>query len=145
MAKRTETSIVCLMIDLDKFKEINDTYGHGAGDEVLKAVAERLQSVARETDCPARLGGDEFAVLLTAVKELHLAEFPAKRILDLLRLPIYYEDMTLEIGGIAGFPEDAENPAELMKHADRALYAAKDAGRGVFRFFNPKMLDNHEK
>ncbi|MDA3971366.1 MAG: diguanylate cyclase [Desulfobulbaceae bacterium] len=148
MAKRTGTSVACLMIDLDKFKAVNDTYGHGAGDEVLKAVAERLQSVSRETEFPARLGGDEFAVLLTAVDELHLAEIPAKRIIDQLKLPIYFEDKTFEIGcsiGVAGFPGDAENPVQLIKHADRALYAAKDAGRGTFCFFNPKMLDINEK
>lgn len=148
MAKRTGTRVACLMIDLDKFKAVNDTYGHGAGDEVLKAVAERLRSVSRETEFPARLGGDEFAVLLTAVNEPHLAEVPAKRIIDQLRLPIYFEDKTFEIGcsiGVAGFPGDAENPVQLIKHADIALYAAKDAGRGTFCFFDPKMLDTNGK
>ncbi len=147
LAKRTDTHIACLMIDLDKFKAVNDTHGHGAGDEVLKTVAERLRSVSRESDFAARLGGDEFAMLLTAVDKLDQAKIPAKRIIDQLSLPIYYDDLKLEIGGsigIAGFPMDAESPVDLVKHADRALYAAKDAGRGTFRFFNPDMLSGDE-
>ena len=140
LARRTNSSVACLMIDLDKFKPINDEFGHAAGDAVLKTVGERLNMNSRDTDFVARLGGDEFAMIATVLDESSNAEIPAKRIIDHLNLPIYYEDHDLKIGGsvgIAVFPEDADNVDDLMKLADDALYAAKDAGRNRFRFFEP--------
>ncbi|MBT5521363.1 MAG: GGDEF domain-containing protein [Rhodospirillales bacterium] len=141
MAKRTNSTLACLMIDLDKFKPINDTYGHAAGDEVLRIVAERLNLVSRDTDFVARLGGDEFAMVATAIEDIASAELPAKRIVDQLGLPIYFEDNELKIGGSVGisiYPNDAQNIEGLLKLADDALYASKKAGRNTFRFAKSK-------
>ncbi|MBT3306434.1 MAG: GGDEF domain-containing protein [Alphaproteobacteria bacterium] len=141
MANRTGGNIACLMIDLDKFKPVNDTYGHAAGDEVLKVVGQRLALISRDTDFVARLGGDEFAMIATAIEDAINAELPAKRIVDQLSLPVYFEDNDLKIGGSVGvaiFPRDADNPNDLLKLADDALYAAKDAGRNTFRFAKAK-------
>ena len=118
MAKRTDSYIACLMIDLDKFKPINDTYGHAAGDEVLRIVGERLTHVSRDTDFVARLGGDEFAMIATVLDDASNAELPAKRIIDQLGLPVYYEGKDLKIGGSVGistFPTDADNADDLVK------------------------------
>ena len=141
MAKRTNSTLACLMIDLDKFKPINDTYGHAAGDEVLRIVAERLNLVSRDTDFVARLGGDEFAMVATAIEDIASAELPAKRIVDQLGVPIYFEDNELKIGGSVGisiYPNDAQNIEGLLKLADDALYASKKAGRNTFRFAKSK-------
>ena len=141
MAKRTETSMACMMIDLDKFKPVNDTYGHAAGDEVLKVVGERLTLISRDTDFVARLGGDEFAMIAPVLDDDVSAELPAKRIVDQLGLPVYFEEHDLKIGGSVGvsiYPKDADNAEDLMRLADNALYAAKDAGRNTFRFAETK-------
>ena len=147
-AKRNKSHVACLMIDLDKFKPVNDTYGHIAGDEVLKTIGERLSHITRETDFVARLGGDEFAVIATSIEGPESAELPANRILDQLGLPIYFEDNRLEIGGsigIAIFPDDGATKEDLTRNADTALYAAKDAGRNCFRFFNTNPASIHKK
>ena len=137
MAKRTETCLACMMIDLDKFKPVNDTYGHAAGDEVLKVVGERLSLISRDTDFVARLGGDEFAMIATVLEDGANAELPAKRIVDQLGLPVYFEEHDLKIGGSVGvsiYPKDADNADDLLRLADDALYVAKDAGRNTYRF-----------
>ena len=137
MAKRTKKAMACMMIDLDKFKPVNETYGHAAGDEVLKVVGERLKLVSRDTDFVSRLGGDEFAMIATILDHSENAEILAKRIVDQLGLPVYYEGNELKIGGSVGvsiFPKDADNADDLLKLADEALYAAKDGGRNTFRF-----------
>jgi diguanylate cyclase (GGDEF)-like protein len=137
MAKRTGSNVACLMIDLDKFKPVNDTFGHIAGDTVLKAVGERLSQISRDTDFVARLGGDEFAMIATVLDDAGNAELPAKRIIDQLGLPVYFEDNDIKIGGsvgIAVFPKDADNAEDLHRLADEALYAAKNAGRNTYRF-----------
>lgn len=147
-AKRNKSHIACLMIDLDKFKPVNDTYGHIAGDEVLKTISERLSHITRETDFVARLGGDEFAVIATSVDGPESVELPANRILDQLSLPIYFEGNRLEIGGsigIAIFPDDGATKNDLVRNADTALYAAKEAGRNCFRFFNPRSIRKQQK
>ncbi|MCI5224845.1 MAG: sensor domain-containing diguanylate cyclase [Candidatus Electrothrix sp. AR4] len=141
-AKRQETNMACMMIDLDKFKPINDTYGHIMGDKVLKIAAKRLKQACRKTDFVSRLGGDEFAILATSIDKLNNVSVPAQRIIDLLGLPIYLHDETVQIGGsvgIAVFPIDGEEPDELIKKADTALYAAKAAGRNTVRFYNAKL------
>lgn len=142
MATRTKSHMACLMIDLDKFKPVNDTYGHAAGDEVLKTVSRRLTTISRDTDFVARLGGDEFAIIATAVDDAKNIEILAKRIVDQLSLPVYFEGNDLKIGGSVGisvFPEDGDNAKDLCKKADEALYASKDAGRNTFRFYDDSM------
>jgi len=148
IAKRTKHCMACLMIDLDKFKPVNDTYGHLAGDKVLKVVGERLILNARETDCVARLGGEGFAMSVTLLDDASDAEIPAKRIIDQLGLPIYHEGNDLKIGGSIGisvFPIDAENVEDLIKSADKALYAAKKAGRNTFRFAHQNISRTEKK
>jgi len=137
LAARTDRPMACLMIDLDRFKPINDTYGHAAGDEVLKVVGERLMHITRNTDCVARLGGDEFGVIATVLDEGSNVEILAKRIVDQLSLPVYFGNNELTIGGSVGislYPDDGEDGKILTEAADAALYAAKHAGRNTYRF-----------
>ncbi len=125
-----------LLVDLDGFKQINDTFGHAFGDECLKSAAERLRSVCRECDFVARIGGDEFAVLLGAGLNQDEIEKVAEQIVEALRKPMGGHDRPFKVGASVGIAriDDCE-PVELFKKADAALYAAKASGRGVFRMF----------
>jgi diguanylate cyclase (GGDEF)-like protein len=139
MSARTKMHMACLMIDLDRFKPINDTLGHAAGDEVLRVIAERLKYVSRDTDVVARLGGDEFAIIATAVEDASNVAILAKRVIDQIGLPVYFEDHDIKISGsigIAVFPDDGAVET-LAKKADAALYTAKNAGRNSFHFASP--------
>ncbi len=133
-----------LMLDLDRFKPVNDTLGHSAGDLLLKEVAKRLQSSLRETDVLARLGGDEFAIIQEGeVEQRPAAVAAALRIIDLLEKPFDLDGHQVSIGisiGIAFAPEHGEDPDQLMKRADIALYAAKGAGRNDYRIFGADMV-----
>jgi diguanylate cyclase (GGDEF)-like protein len=125
-----------LLVDLDGFKQINDTFGHASGDEFLKSVAERLANVCRDPDFVARLGGDEFAVLLRARPTQDEIENVAEQILEALRAPVEGFDWPFKVGASVGIARiDASTPVELFKKADAALYAAKAAGRDTFRIF----------
>lgn len=142
MARRQKHRFALAMIDLDKFKPVNDTYGHPVGDAVLQTVAKRLQECCRETDVVARLGGDEFAIILTILEAGNTAETPAKRIVEKIAEPIQVDNLEVQIGtsvGIAYFPTDGEEMAELVRRADLALYEAKRAGRNAFRVFETTM------
>ena len=129
-------------LDLDDFKEINDRFGHGEGDSLLRQVAERLRGAVREEDVVARFGGDEFAIMQ---RDLHRPEDAgeiATRILQDLSRPFHVADREIVIGaslGIALFPDTAESSGEVVRQADTALYRAKDDGRRTFRFFEPGM------
>jgi len=133
-----------LMLDLDRFKAVNDTLGHSAGDLLLKEVAKRLQSSLRETDILARLGGDEFAIIQEGeVEQRAAAVTVALKIIDLLEKPFDLDGQQVSIGisiGIAFAPEHGEDPDQLMKRADIALYAAKGAGRNDYRIFGSDMV-----
>ena len=125
-----------LLVDLDRFKPINDAYGHDAGDAVLNAVGARLRNATREVDLVARLGGDEFAVLLFQPGDGAAVAAVCERILAAFAEPICYSGLSLEVGasiGVATCPRDANDAMALYKAADVALYAAKEAGRGVWR------------
>jgi diguanylate cyclase (GGDEF)-like protein len=131
-----------LMLDLDRFKEVNDTLGHPAGDALLKTVAERLRGCTRKSDTVARLGGDEFAVIQRAKDSAIEAEALSKRILEVLSAPFDLAGHQASIGtsiGIALAPMDGKDPDSLMKSADLALYRSKSEGRGTYRFFEPEM------
>jgi diguanylate cyclase (GGDEF)-like protein/PAS domain S-box-containing protein len=131
-AQRQERLLALLIMDLDRFKEINDTLGHHIGDLVLQEVAKRMRAVLRESDTVARLGGDEFAVLLPEA-DAENAIVAAAKILKGLEAPFILEGRTLDIGasiGIALFPEHGEDGVSLMQHADVAMYTAKRGGRG---------------
>ncbi|RYD22329.1 MAG: diguanylate cyclase, partial [Lysobacteraceae bacterium] len=134
-----------LMIDLDRFKPVNDMLGHAAGDIILRKVADRLQSTLRDNDVVARLGGDEFAVLAPGTGGLAAVEALAARIVDAICLePFLHIGQSIHIGasvGLAWSPEDGDDPAELLRNADLALYAAKADGRGTFRRYDVALDD----
>jgi diguanylate cyclase (GGDEF)-like protein len=133
-------AVMCL--DLDNFKNINDSLGHAAGDAVLQTVAGRLRDCVRDTDTVARLGGDEFAVLQVGGRQPTHATALAQRIVDTLAQPFDFAGHQLMIGasvGIAVSPNDGNEPDQLMKNADLALYRVKQDGRNGFRFFEPEM------
>jgi diguanylate cyclase (GGDEF)-like protein len=134
--------LAVLMLDLDRFKEINDTLGHLIGDALLKAVANRLRACVRETDLIARLGGDEFAIVEVAVKPLAAAAALTERIQSALSAPFDLGDHQVTIGasiGIAVAPHDGQDSDQLLRNADLALYRAKGSGRGTHCFFAPEM------
>ncbi len=140
-AKRGE-KVAAHFLDLDYFKNVNDTLGHAAGDKLLKMVAERLRAVARDADIIARMGGDEFAILQTDVAQPADAGSLARRVIDSISRPYEIDGQQVIIGtsvGISIGPGDGQNPEALMRNADLALYRAKEDGRGAFRFFEPEM------
>ncbi|MGZ5803667.1 MAG: diguanylate cyclase domain-containing protein [Xanthobacteraceae bacterium] len=141
--ERLDESFAILLIDLDKFKNVNDTFGHPIGDALLKGSAERLTSCAREIDAVARIGGDEFAILLTHLDEpMSAARVVANRLLDAFSTPFQFGAHQIEMGisiGIALAPRDGTLRELLITHADLALYRAKDEGRNRFRFFEAKL------
>jgi diguanylate cyclase (GGDEF)-like protein len=132
-----------LLLDLDRFKQVNDTLGHAAGDALLREVAARLKGTLRETDVLGRLGGDEFVIVQSrAVNPQQAAVALATRVVELLARPFNIDRHDVSIGtsiGIALAPEHAGDPANLLKMADLALYQAKSAGRGAFAFFSADM------
>ncbi|WP_453968295.1 putative bifunctional diguanylate cyclase/phosphodiesterase [Amorphus sp. MBR-141] len=129
-------------LDVDRFKSVNDTYGHGSGDELLRAIGERLVLTLRPHDFVARLGGDEYAVVINSSPEKNIERHVAQRILFSLARPFTIDggrlDMTASIG-IAYFPDDAENAELLMRSADTAMYRAKASGRNTFATFDKSM------
>ncbi len=131
-----------LLLDLDRFKGVNDTLGHPSGDRLLQAVGERLRRLVRDTDTVARLGGDEFAIIQANVEGRETTENFAERLVQEISNPYDLEGHTLVIGvsiGVAVAPSDGSDPDELLKNADLALYLAKAEGRGIYRFFKPEM------
>ena len=131
-----------MAVDLDRFKGVNDTLGHSAGDGLLCLVAKRLRSVLRQHDALARLGGDEFALLVSPAPEREVLEQLARRITDVLGRPYLVDGHLVNIGasiGIAVFPEDGADRAGLLRNADLALYDAKAMGRSTHSFFRPEM------
>jgi diguanylate cyclase (GGDEF)-like protein len=129
-------------LDLDQFKAVNDTFGHPAGDKLLKIVAERLRGLVRETDTIARMGGDEFVIVQTPIADPAEATWLAQRIIASMSEPFDLDGHRAVIGasiGIAIGPSDGVGPDKLLRNADLALYRAKGDGRGTFRFFEPAM------
>jgi diguanylate cyclase (GGDEF)-like protein len=129
-------------IDLDQFKAVNDTFGHPAGDKLLKLVADRLRGVVRETDTVARMGGDEFVIVQAPMPDPADATSLAQRVIKLVSEPYDIDGQQTVIGasiGIAVGPGDGLSSDKLLRNADLALYRAKGDGRGTFRFFEPAM------
>jgi diguanylate cyclase (GGDEF)-like protein len=139
---RSGTPVAALTLDLDRFKEINDTYGQDAGDRVLVQVADRLRGSIRAADTVARTGGDEFVVIQCDAAQPEAAVELARRLVEALARPFEVGNQPVAIGGSVGiaiFPGDGETADDLLKHSDIALYRAKADGRGTFRLFEPEM------
>jgi diguanylate cyclase (GGDEF)-like protein/PAS domain S-box-containing protein len=142
VAQREQHSAAILMLDLDRFKNINESLGHSVGDSVLQAVAERLRSCVREADTVARLGGDEYLVVMGELDSAQDAAIVARKILDAFIPPVTVGDKELGITlsiGIGVFPNDGEDEQTLMKNADSAVYSAKQAGRNTYQFYTRDM------
>jgi diguanylate cyclase (GGDEF)-like protein len=139
---RTKSGLAVLMLDLDRFKAVNDTYGHNAGDELIRQVAKRLTTILRLGDTVARLGGDEFGIIQTHMNEPGASAVLGQRILDALTEPFEIGGVAVTIGcsiGIAHAPQDGADRGTLMRLADTALYQAKNEGRNRYSFFEPQM------
>ena len=144
-AKRNNNKLSVMFLDLDRFKNINDTLGHMIGDKLLKAVAERLKTCLREGDTLARIGGDEFTVLLPEIHGEHDSELIAQKIIDTLKTPFNLVEQEIFVStsiGIAHYPDDGETIESLLQHADIAMYAVKNKGKDAYQFYTENM---HEK
>lgn len=140
MAKRNRNSVALLYIDLDGFKQVNDKLGHHVGDLLLQQVAARLRLCIRESDTLARLGGDEFTMLLNDANDRGNVEMVAQKIISSIDQPFNLEGQSVHVGasvGIARYPYDAPTSGALLIVADKAMYAAKAAGKNTYRFGTP--------
>lgn len=137
LARREKSGLVLMFLDLDRFKEVNDTLGHSAGDALLQAVAHKLQAQVRKSDTVARVGGDEFVILLGAPATQDEIARIAGQLIAVANEPLELRGQTAQVGlsiGIAVYPEDGQTPSSLVKSADSAMYAAKKAGKNTYRF-----------
>jgi diguanylate cyclase (GGDEF)-like protein len=142
VAKRHKMQLALFFIDLDHFKQINDSLGHQIGDRVLVVVTERLKAKIRKEDTLARLGGDEFTIIIEDLKNIQDVSLLANKILKVLTQPIHIEGHTLYIScsiGISFYPQDDTDANNLVKYADTAMYKAKEEGRNNFQFYSSEM------
>ena len=141
-ASKDGTRLALLYMDLDHFKHVNDSLGHGSGDRLLTTIARRLRASVAAHDVVIRMGGDEFLVIATLLPEAEVVNTIADRIQSVLQMPQDLDGVTMSITpsiGISVYPEDGTDPEQLLKHADIALYHAKDQGRGNHQFYTPEM------
>jgi len=141
LCKRTNEMFALLLIDLDQFKEVNDSLGHDQGDSLLKQASQRIVSSVRESDTVARLGGDEFVVILRAIKDEHCIEGVCNKIITQLQQPFLLSEKAFISAsiGITICPKDSSTMLELLKNADQAMYSAKDNGRNRYHYFTERM------
>jgi diguanylate cyclase (GGDEF)-like protein len=138
-ARRQGRKLAVLYIDLDKFKPVNDTYGHVTGDELLRVLSVRMQQMMRETDVVARIGGDEFSVLLADLDDVSGSYIVACKLLDMLSQPVVSRRGTHAVGasiGISAYPDDGNDPQTLLRLADAAMYRVKQGGRSGVSFYS---------
>jgi diguanylate cyclase (GGDEF)-like protein/PAS domain S-box-containing protein len=141
-ARWNKRVVATLFLDLDQFKNINDTLGHNIGDELLRIFATRLSSTVRNGDTVARFGGDEFVVLLDDVADASDVAIVAQKILDAIAPPVELGATLLHVGasiGVSTFPSDGEDPGALLKNADTAMYRVKESGRNAYQFYSRDM------
>jgi diguanylate cyclase (GGDEF)-like protein len=141
-ARRAGLEIAVLLMDLDRFKDVNDSLGHSVGDKLLQMVAERLNGMVRKSDTVARLGGDEFVVVMDGPISAEAAGSVAGHILNTFAAPFELDDHSLHMGlsiGLAMFPAHGKTPENLLKNADLAMYQAKERGRNTFDFFTDEL------
>jgi diguanylate cyclase (GGDEF)-like protein/PAS domain S-box-containing protein len=139
-AKRNQVRLAVLLLDLDRFKDINDTLGHTVGDQLLQAVGNRLPGLLRSSDTVARLGGDEFIILLPDIAQAHDGPSVARKILRAFQKPFSVNRRNVHVTpsiGIAIYPDNAEDSDTLMKNADLAMYRAKERGRNNYQCYTP--------
>ena len=144
LARRNLWTMAVCFVDLDRFKNINDTLGHETGDELLREVAKRMRTVVRESDTVSRLGGDEFAVILPDLPDTEAAAGVSRKLIDALEKPFHLggEDLFISASiGITLFPDDSEDADTLIRNADVAMYRAKEGGRANFQFYRAEMND----
>lgn len=147
-ARRNGQLVGLMFIDLDNFKNINDTMGHRAGDELLKQAAERIRSIVRKVDTPSRLSGDEFLILLEGLKTPSDVEIIAHKLVSVFEAPFMIESKEIYATssiGVSLFPNDGDSAEILLQHADTAMYQAKRKGRNDYRFFTLKMRTDAEE
>ncbi|XZG68756.1 putative bifunctional diguanylate cyclase/phosphodiesterase [Chitinibacteraceae bacterium HSL-7] len=141
-ASQLDEQIALVFVDLDRFKQINDSFGHDVGDQALKTMASRLRQCVKATDLVARVGGDEFALVLRQVKSTADVSQIVQRLLECLREPVDISGHTLVVTaslGVAMYPRDGSLAAQLLKYADAAMYRAKELGKNHYQFFSPQM------
>lgn len=141
-ARRSAKSVAVMLLDLDHFKHVNDAFGHSAGDDLLKEVAQRLRACVRESDTVARLGGDEFVIVLSDLVQAEDVDNIADKISDALSKPVMIGEREAFVGasiGISLFPRDGEHGETLLRNADMAMYRVKEHGRNSVRLFSPEM------
>lgn len=145
-AKQAGAYLGMLFLDLDGFKNINDSFGHEAGDKVLQEVAVRLKSVLRDCDTVARMGGDEFTILLSKISKVDETIFIARRIFEVFKVPALIEGVMISVGtsiGISIFPLDGDSPEELIKKADDAMYLSKQTEKNNFQLYCDSTESNY--
>jgi diguanylate cyclase (GGDEF)-like protein len=143
-AQRNNQHVAVLFLDLDRFKEINDTLGHDMGDLLINNTALRLKESVRDSDTIARLGGDEFTIILGDLDDCNKVERIANQILKTISLPYHLHDEVVYISssiGVTFYPQDGSDVEELLKNADQAMYAAKEKGRNRFEYFTQDMQE----
>lgn len=141
-ARRNGTKIAVMFFDLDRFKPVNDTYGHELGDKMLQEVATRLKNSVREEDVVGRLGGDEFMAMLTGIRTSDDVRHASVHLLDRLRQPYVIDNVQFSTSpsiGVSLFPDDGQDIDALIRHADAAMYHAKENGRNRVEFFSPEV------
>ena len=142
LAQRKKKQVALLFIDLDNFKQINDSLGHAIGDKLLQSVAKRMTEVVRMTDTVCRQGGDEFVILLTEIEQSQDAAQVAEKLISAFSLPHIIHDCELDVSlsiGVSVYPDDGKDVESLFQHADAAMYCAKTGGRNNYQFFRADM------
>ena len=145
-AVRENTRLAVLFIDLDKFKQINDSLGHAAGDQLLQVVAQRLEHSVREVDTVCRIGGDEFVVLLTGLATIDAVTHIAEKILAQIskQFTVGEDNVTSTLSiGISLYPDNGQDLDTLLRMADASMYHAKNCGRNTYRFFTEQINTDH--
>jgi len=143
-SRRNKQMSAVMFVDLDGFKEINDTHGHECGDIVLKTIADRIRAEIRETDTVARIGGDEFLVILSNMSAISITERVATKLIEQISKAILYGSEEIEVGasiGIAIYPDDGTTSEEMIQQADKAMYLVKHSGKNNFGFTQTRRLD----
>lgn len=144
-SNRSSLPLALLFIDLDNFKQVNDTNGHDVGDKLLIEAARRITGAVRDTDTVSRLGGDEYTIILTNLEDLHVTERITQKILDALQEPFLIDNYQLYISASIGItinPDDARDVTSMLKYADQAMYKAKEKGRNCYSYFTQSMQDD---